>query len=77
MHKSFSYAKRILPLGAGCFFGRSILLVELIRFSRCLDFFLCLRTHDGMEPMQENVFIKAWCHHSLITGSINAQQGFK
>ena len=59
MHKTFSYAKRILPRGAGCFLGCSVLLVELIRFPLCLGLFLCLQAHVRMKHMQENDFIKA------------------
>ena len=77
MHKNFSYAKRILPPGAGCFLGRSVLLVELIRFPSCLGLFLCLQAHVRMGHMQENDFIKAWCHHSIIAGSIDAQHVVK
>ena len=74
MRKKFSYAKKILPLGAGCFLGRSVLLVDRIRFPLCLGLFLCLQAHVGMRHMQEKDFIKAWCHHSIIAGSIDAQQ---
>ena len=77
MHKNSSDAKRILPPGAGCFLGRSVLLVELIRFPLCLDLFLCLQAHVVMRHMQENDFIKAWCHHFMIAGSIDAQQVVK
>ena len=77
MHKNFSYAKRILPPGAGCFLGCSVLLVELIRFPLCLGLFLCLQAHVGMKHMQGNDFIKACCHHSIIALSIDAQQVFK
>ena len=77
MHKNFSYAKRILPPGAGYFLGCSVLLVELIRFPLCLGLFLCLQAHVRMKDMQENDFIKAWCHPSIIAGSIDAQQVFK
>ena len=77
MHKNFSYAKRILPPGAGCFLGRSVLLVELIRFLLCLGLFLCLQAHVGKRHMQENDFIKAWCHHSVIAGCIDAQHVVK
>ena len=73
MHKNFSYAKGILPPGAGCFLGCSDLLVELIRFLSCLVLFLCLQAHVGMRHRQENDFFKAWCHHSIIAGSIHAQ----
>ena len=77
MHKNSSYAKRILPPGAGCFLGCSVLLVELICFPLCLDLFLCLQVHVRIKHMQGNDFIKAWCHHSIIAGSIDAQQFFK
>ena len=77
IHKNFSYAKRILPPGAGCFLGCSVLLVEVIRFPRCLGLFLCLQAHVGTKHTQENDFIKAWCLHSIIAGSIDAQQVFK
>ena len=60
MQKNFSFAKRVLHPGAGCFLGRSVLLVELIRFSLCSGLFLCLQAHVGMRHMQENDFIKAW-----------------
>ena len=74
MHKNFSYPKRILSPGSGCFLGRSVLLVELIRCPLCLGLFLCLQAHVGMKHMQENVFIKAWFHHSIIAGSIDARK---
>ena len=77
MHKNFSYAKRILPPGASFFLGRSVLLIELIRFPLCLGLFLCLQANVGMRHMPENDFIKAWCHHSIIAGFIDAQQVFK
>ena len=77
MHKNFSYAKRILPPHAGCFLGCPVLLVEVIRFPPCLGLFLCLQPHVGMKHMQENDFITAWCHHSIIAGSIDAQQVLK
>ena len=77
MHKNFSYAKRILPPGAGCFLGRSVFLVELIHFPLCLGLFLCLQAHVGMRHMQDNDFITARGHHSIIAGSIDAQQAFK
>ena len=68
MHKNFSYAKRILPPCKGCFLGRSVLLVRLIRFPLCLGLFFCLQAHVGMRHMQENDFTKACCHHSIIAG---------
>ena len=77
MHKNLTYAKRILPPGAGCFLGRSVLPVELIRFPLCLGLFLCLQVHVGMKHMQKTDFIKAWCHHSIIACSIDAQQVFQ
>ena len=77
MHKNFSYAKRILPPGAGCFLGCRVLLFEVIRFPLCLGLFLCLQAHVRMKHMQGNDFITAWCHHSIIAGSIDAQKGLK
>ena len=77
MHKNLSYAKRILPPGAGCFLGCSVLLVELICFPLCLGLFLCLQAHVQMKHMQEKDFITAWCHHSIIAGYIDAQQVLK
>ena len=59
MHNNFSYAKRILPPGAGCYLGCSVLLVELIRFPLYLGLFLCLQAPVGMKHITKNDFIKA------------------
>ena len=75
--QEFFIRKKDFPYGAGCFLGCSVLLVELIRFPLCLGLFFCLQAHVGMKHMQENDFIKAWCHHSIIAASIYAQQVFK
>ena len=55
----------------------SVLLVDLIRFPLCLGLFLCLQAHVRMKHMQENDFITAWCHHSIIACFIDAQQVLK
>ena len=79
MHKNDPNRQTNLLLGIGCFgfLGRSHLLVELFCSSLCSDLFLSLQTNFGLKHMQENHFHHArrqWGHHSIIAGSIGAQE---
>ena len=79
MHKNDPNRLANLLLGIGCFgfLSRSLLLVELLCSPLCSDLFLSLQANFGLKHMQENHFHHArrqWGHHSIIAGSIGAQE---
>ena len=79
MTKNAPKRQTSLLLGNGCFgfLRRSILLVELFCSPLCSDLLLCLQASFGLKHVQEKHFQDArrqWGLHSIITGSIGAQE---
>ena len=79
VHKNDPNRQTNLLLGIGCFgfLNRSHLLVDLFCSSLWSDLFLSLQINCGLKHMQENHFHHArrqWGHHSIIAGSIGAQE---
>ena len=79
MHKNDPNRQTNLLLGIGCFgfLSRSHLVVELFCSPLRSDLFLSLQAIFGLKHMLENHFHHArrqWVHHSIIAGSIGAQE---
>ena len=79
MHKNDPNRQTNLLVGIvfSGFLSQALLLVELFCSPLCSDLFLCLQANFELKQMQENHFHHArrqWGHHSIIAGSIGAQE---